>query len=220
MKREELGGGVFCREGVGYFRYLAYWITSLLAFCLCELLIKNSDCHVIECPLDSVIPFCEVFVIFYVLWYFLLVFSLVWFGIKDREGFRKLLIFLTACQLAAIIIFIVYPSKQLLRPEVMPRDNLLSNLVELIYSVDTNTNVCPSLHAAFSMAMISVWSKEDASPRILRALMIALSALATVSTVFVKQHSVIDIFVAAVICLAIETVIYHDFWKQLFTNKS
>lgn len=220
MKREELGGGVFCREGVGYFRYLAYWIASLFGFYLCEVLVKNSDCHVIECALDSVIPFCEVFVIFYVLWYFLLVFSLVWFGIRDREDFRKLLIFLTACQLVAIVIFVVYPSKQLLRPEAIPRNDPLSRLVALIYSVDTNTNVCPSLHAAFSMAMISVWSKDKVSPRLLCTSMIVLCALAAVSTVFVKQHSVVDILVAAIICVAIEAVIYHDFWKQLFTNKA
>lgn len=158
--------------------------------------------------------------IFYVLWYFLLVFSLVWFGIRDREGFRKLLIFLTVCQLVAIVIFIVYPSKQLLRPEAIPRDDPLSRLVALIYSVDTNTNVCPSLHAAFSMAMISVWSKDKVSPRLLCTSMIVFCALAAVSTMFVKQHSVIDIFVAAIICIAIEAVIYHDFWKQLFTNKA
>ncbi len=218
MRLRRLDNGVFCKDGVWYFRYLAYWFLSLLAFWLCEILIESGDCHVVSCYLDTLIPFCEAFVIFYVLWYFLIAFSLVYFGVTSRESFRALLLFLTVCQLVAIVIFLIYPSKQLLRPEAMPRDNPLTRLVSFIYSVDTNTNVCPSLHVAFSLAMISAWCRDRQSPALLRCAMVVLSALAAASTVFVKQHSIIDVFTAVVMCAAVEAVLNHDFWKELFTK--
>ena len=40
-------------------------------------------------------------------------------------------------------VYIIFPNRQDLRPLVFPRDNLLTKGVALLYSVDTNTNVCP-----------------------------------------------------------------------------
>jgi membrane-associated phospholipid phosphatase len=125
---------------------------------------------------------------------------------------------MTACQMIAIVIFILYPNKQMLRPEVMPRDNVFSRVVGAIHSVDTNTNVCPSLHVAYSFAMASVWAKERRTSLTFKWVMGVTCLMVCLSTVFIKQHSVVDIFVALVMCILIEIVIYRRFWKELFTN--
>ena len=218
MRKRELSDGVFCREGRVYLWYLIAWLVTLLLFLLCEAFIDPNICHEIWSPLDDVIPFSEGFVVFYVLWYFMIIGSIVWLGLYRRESFRSFLLFMTACQLLGMLIFLLYPNKQLLRPEIMPRDNAFADLVLLIHSVDTNTNVCPSMHVAYSVAMSSVWSKERSVPLSARGVIAFLCLMVCLSTVFIKQHSVIDGVVALIICIPVELVIYRGFWKELFTK--
>ena len=51
-------------------------------------------------------------------------------------------------------VFIVYPSCQNLRPEQLPRDNLLTGIVQMLYTIDTNTNVFPSEHAIGALVVL------------------------------------------------------------------
>lgn len=214
-----LSDGVFCRGARRYLWYLAAFFAALFLFLLCEIFISEDVCHAVWSPVDDMIPFIEGFVVFYTLWYFMIVGSLLWLGLFRRESFRSLLVFMTACQMIAIVIFVLYPNKQLLRPEVMPRDNIFSNVVGAIHSVDTNTNVCPSLHVCYSAAMASVWLKERSLPKIIRFVIVLLCAMACVSTVFIKQHSIIDMAVGFVVCAVVEMIIYRRFWKEKFTFK-
>ena len=214
-----LSDGVFCRGARRYLGYLAAFLAALFLFLLCEIFISEDVCRAVWSPVDDMIPFFEGFVVFYTLWYFMIVGSLLWLGLFRRESFRSLLIFMTACQMIAIVIFILYPNKQMLRPEVMPRDNVFSRVVGAIHSVDTNTNVCPSLHVCYSVAMASAISKERDVPVFVRSVFALLCALACVSTVFIKQHSIIDMAVGFVVCAVVEAVVYRRFWKEKFTFK-
>ncbi len=214
----KISEGVFVREGRRYLLYLLPFLLSLFLFLLCEVLISEDVCHEMYSPLDDMIPFREGFVVFYVLWYFMVIGSIVWFGLYKKEGFRALLLFMTACQLIAVVVFLIYPNKQTLRPQIMPRENIFASLVGLIHSVDTNTNVCPSMHVAYSFAMASVWGKERGASVTFKCVMGVTCLMVCLSTVFIKQHSVIDIFVALVMCMLIEMVVYRRFWKELFTN--
>ena len=45
---------------------LSGWVIYFALYFLTERLIPEDRCHVIHSPLDDVIPFCEVFAIFYV----------------------------------------------------------------------------------------------------------------------------------------------------------
>ena len=191
----------------GELKYLFYWFLSMGVFLLCELFIPSELCYSVHTFLDDGVPFLEGFIIFYVLWYFLIAGSLIYFFLKRPHSFKRFLIYMTVCQMLAVVIFVLFPNKQDLRPEIMPRDNVFSDLTSLIHSVDTNTNVCPSLHVAYSIALASVWCKEKISPTN-KLLWIALAILITLSTVFVKQHSVLDIFVAFPVCLIAELMAY------------
>ena len=209
--------GIFNREKIKYLWYLFAWFFAMGIFLLCEMFIPAEVCRAVHSPLDDLIPFSEVFVIFYVAWYFLIFASLLYFAFKSSESFREFLIFMTVCQVLAVVIFILFPNKQELRPEALPRDNVFARLVGLIHSVDTNTNVCPSLHVAYSFALASVWCKEKI-PRGAKLIWIVLALLISSSTVFIKQHSIIDFFVALVVCIMAEAVTFPGFWKERFTK--
>ena len=101
----------------------------------------------------------------------------------------------------ALLMFIVYPSVQHLRPEVMPRDNIFTDMVAYIYHIDTNTNVCPSLHVVGGVAVwfASLHCKQFQTTG-WRTFFLISTVLICISTVFLKQHSLVDIPAALVIC--------------------
>ncbi len=191
----------------GELKYLFLWFGSMGLFWLCEMFIPPEICQSVHICLDDIIPFLEGFIFFYVLWYFLIAGSLVYFLFRSPDSFKRFLVYMTVCQLLAIAIFVLFPNKQDLRPEIMPRENAFSNLTGFIHSVDTNTNVCPSLHVAYSAALASVWCKEKISTA-KKLLWITLAILIILSTVFVKQHSALDALVAIPVCIVAEIIAY------------
>ena len=73
---------------------LAGWIFYFTMYFVTENLIPAESCHVIHCALDDVIPFNELFVIPYTLWYVLIVGSLGYFALYNTDGFRRLSVFI------------------------------------------------------------------------------------------------------------------------------
>lgn len=196
------------------------WVGYFLMYMLTENLIPAEDCHVIHCWLDDVIPFLEIFVIPYVLWYLLIVVSLGYFALYNIDSFKKLQIFIIIVQALSMVVYILYPNRQDLRPEVFPRDNLLTDLVGLLYSFDTSTNVCPSCHVGYSIGIASVWLKEKGVSKWIKAGVVVLVILICAATCFIKQHSAVDFFAALPVCLVAELVLYwKSYWKPRLLGK-
>ena len=185
------------------------WIVYFAAYFLTENLIPAENCYVVHCWLDDVIPFHEIFVIPYVFWYLLIVGSLLYFALYNVPSFKNLMKFIIVTQVVAMIIYVVFPNRQDLRPAEFPRENMLSNLVGLLYTVDTNTNVCPSLHVAYSIGIASVWVKEKDVSWAVKAFVVVAAILICLSTMFIKQHSAVDFFVALPVCLLAEILVFH-----------
>lgn len=193
---------------------LAGWIVYFIFYFLTENLIPAQNCYPVHCFLDDIIPFCEVFIIPYVGWYFLIAGSLLYMALYNVENFKNLQKYIIITQVVAVIIYIVFPSRQDLRPVVFPRDNLLTDLVKLIYAADTNTGVCPSLHVGYSIAIASTWLKEKSVSPTVRGLLVSFCGLVCISVAFVKQHSVVDILAAIPMCLFAECVIFGSYYKN------
>ena len=184
------------------------WIGYFTLYFLTENLIPVERCHPMHCFLDDLIPFCEFFAIFYVFWYALVFGYLVYYLLYDIDKFKKLQIFIMVTQIIAMLCYILYPSRQDLRPEVFPRENFLTAVMAFIYSFDTNTGVCPSLHVAYSLAIVSVMVKDENLSKPLKLFVTVFSILVCLSTAFVKQHSVVDILAALPVVLLGEILIY------------
>lgn len=179
------------------------WVGYFILYALTERLISPERCHLIHCALDDRIPFCEGFVFFYVGWYFLLAGSLLYFLWRDVPSFVRLQKYIILLQLLATAVYILYPSRQALRPAQFPRENFFTALMGLIYRLDTPTGVFPSLHAAISVAIASVWLRRNTAPWGKAAVCLFCLGVC-LSVAFVKQHSVLDILGAIPICVLAE----------------
>lgn len=181
--------------------FLLFWPIFGLRYLLIENGNPAGEYHLIHCPLDDIVPFQELFVIPYVLWYAGIIGLHLYTLVYDVESFKKYTKFLIISMTASTATFILYPSCQQLRPDVFPRDNILTDIVGLLYSVDTNTNVFPSEHAIGAIAVLcaSLHTKGLNSPgkTIVTGIMTVLVCL---STVFLKQHSILDVVAALPIC--------------------
>ena len=209
----------FSNLGSPQFRHLHLlwsWVGYLALFVLTERLIPGENCYPVHCLLDDVIPFCEWFVIPYVAWYFLIAVSLIYFLLYNVENFKGLQTYIIVTQVVAILCYILFPTRQDLRPTVFPRDNLLTDMVRTIYALDTNTGVCPSLHVAFSIGIASAWLKEKGASPWGKAFAVTVAVLVCLSVAFIKQHSVIDFFAAIPVCALAEWIAYGKYyWKKL-----
>ena len=195
------------------------WVGYFILYALTENLIPPERCHVIHCALDDLIPFCEWFLIFYASWYVLIVVSLLYFLRWDVDSFRRLQIFIMITQAVAMLIYILWPSRQDLRPEVFPRQNFLTWAMGIVYGFDTSTGVCPSLHVAYSIGIASVWLRQKEVRPLWRGLVTALCAVICISTAFVKQHSAVDILAALPLGLLAELLVYGRWWRDRLRRK-
>lgn len=202
-----------------HLKLLGGWLVYFALYLLTENLIPAENCAVVHCWIDDVIPFCELFIIPYVFWYVLIAFSLVYFALYNIDSFKKLSKYIIITQLVAMAIYIVFPSRQELRPLVFPRDNFLTQIVALIYSADTNTGVCPSLHVAYSLGIASVWLRQRDLSWVWKSLVVLAAILICLSTMFVKQHSAVDFFAALPLCLLAEWLVFGKEYRQRWKSR-
>lgn len=193
---------------------LLSWVFFFVFYFITENLIPIEKCHVVHCALDDLIPFCEWFVIPYVLWYLLIFISLGYFLLYNVDSFKKLQSYIFITQIVAMIIYISYPSCQNLRPSEFARDNFLTNVVAFLYSIDTNTGVLPSLHCAYSIGIATVWLKNKSAHPLFKAFIIAFAFIICLSTMFIKQHSALDFLAAIPLCVLAEFLVYKVFYKK------
>ncbi len=196
-----------------HLKLLLGWVGYFLLYFLTENLIPAERCHPIHCRLDDLIPFCEYFLVFYVFWYALVFGSLLYYLLYDVDSFKKLQTYIIITQVVAMACYILFPSRQDLRPDVFLRDNLLTRLMAFIYTFDTSTGVCPSLHVAYSLGIASVCWKDRTAPLPWKILLTILVILICLATAFVKQHSVLDILAALPLGLLAEILVYgRSYW--------
>ncbi len=158
-------------------------------------------------PLDDAIPFLEFFVLPYYLWYPLLVSTGLMLLLWDVPNFKKYMRFLIIGFGAALLFCLLVPNGQDLRPESFERDNIFTRLVAMMYRMDTNTNVFPSMHVIGSVAAaVAVWKSQRLRP--LRLPWLILAVAISLATVFIKQHSIVDVFGGLAFCLPIYWWIY------------
>lgn len=201
-----------------HLKLLLGWVVYFLFYFLTENFIPVENCHVIHSALDDRIPFNEFFFIPYCFWYLLIVISLVYFALYDVENFRNLQTFIIITQVVAMTVYILYPSVQNLRPTEFARDNFFTWLAGIIYTLDTPTGVCPSLHVAYSLGIGSCWLKEKSASKLWKGFVVFSVILISLSTAVVKQHSVIDIAAALPVGLLAEILVFGKYWKNKLRN--
>ncbi|MBQ9989805.1 MAG: phosphatase PAP2 family protein [Lachnospiraceae bacterium] len=164
---------------------------------------REGRLNIIEVSLDRMIPFCEYFIIPYLLWFPFIAICVVWFCLKGREEeYTKLLKSLFTGMVVFVLFSLLYPNGQELRP-ILPGDNIFEQMVMKLYEVDTSTNIFPSLHVFNSIACCIAVFRHIKGGRILllRMASLVLTFLIILATMFLKQHSVLDVLGAILLNL-------------------
>ena len=145
--------------------------------------------------IDNYIPFIKGFIIPYELWYFYVFAGLLFLGFTSKKDFLKLQIYLFLCMSISYVIYMLFPNAQNLRPAIRGND-ILTNLIKLLYKIDTPTNVSPSIHVSDAIAVHLAFLKcsvtRNKKVLIWTSLILMISICA--STILIKQHSIIDVF--------------------------
>lgn len=195
---------------------LLFWPFFGLSFLFLERFRMVPHYHISYCRLDDFIPFNELFIFPYMFWFVYLIGTIAYTFFKDKQDFVRLMKYIIAANTMSLIIFVAFPTIQLLRPVVFPRDNVLTQFISAFYRFDTNTNVAPSLHVIDSVAVLTVICRSKRfAYRPIRIGFAVCCLLICASTVFLKQHSVIDLLVAIPVCYASEWIAYGEPLKKI-----
>ena len=170
----------------------------------------TSDYYLIHSPLDDYIPFVEYFIVPYLMWFLFVIIGAGYFFFTDKKGFYKLAAFLITGMTIFLIICTLFPNGLHLRPTTFARDNIFTHIVKYVYSVDTPTNVLPSIHVFNSMGIAIAVAHSDKlnEKKWIQHLTYILAGLIILSTMFLKQHSVTDVFAALVMAGVIYPFVY------------
>lgn len=199
-----------------YALMLCYWILYLIYFFLLEHFAIPS--YILYSPLDDYIPFMELFMIPYAMWFPMLAISQGYFLFKHhKQEFQDLCFFMFSGMSIALLIYTILPNGLNLRVDVYP-DNLLGQIVKLLQGFDTPSNVCPSIHVSSTLAIhIAVLRhKNFKHPNLVKWITSIVSILIILSTMFLKQHSIIDVIAAIVLTIILYPITYHMNWRKLF----
>lgn len=188
------------------------WVIYGIFFALDERIIRpdNPRLHYIHTPLDDRIPFIEWFVFPYLYWIGLIV--IVWLIMLMKASDEEYIHFCRLVMIgsyAILIFYLIWPTALSLRPEMIP-DNLAGRLVSWIESTDSPTNVFPSLHVYISLCLYDgiTTCRALRGRRGLNLWVLFSILLIIISTVFIKQHSVLDLISGGIAALISFLIFY------------
>lgn len=202
-----------------HLKLLLYWPVFYLLFWYAERHFPAVDYYSVRCALDALIPFEPWFVIPYLLWFPFVTWMLGYTLLYDVPAFRRMMRFIILTYSLALLTYFLFPNCQNLRPALSSGQDVLTSLVSVIYASDTNTNVFPSIHVLGSVAVyFAAADVRRLSKPCLRVVFYLLAALISASTVFLKQHSLLDVAAALVVCTLGYVLVYRlPSWRGLPT---
>lgn len=175
-----------------------------------------SDYNIIHTTLDEKIPFIEFFIVPYMLWFAFIAVTIAYFFFTDKTGFYRLAGFLITGMTVFLIISTLYPNGQILRPTVFARDNIFVDMVKQLYHTDTPTNVFPSIHVYNTIGACTAITHSEKLRKLpwVQYSSLLLGTLIILSTMFLKQHSVVDVIGAVFLSVVVYYFAYVAEWKR------
>lgn len=153
---------------------------------------KQSPVHVPEIALDRLIPLRPEWALVYgALYLFLIVLPV--FSVRDEEHLRRTVAAYLLCWVTAYVVFMAWPTVAS-RPPVVEGDGFVVWALRALYSFDPPYNCFPSLHVAHSfVSALTIYRLHQR----LGVVSLVAAALVALSTLFTKQHYVLDVIAGA-----------------------
>lgn len=194
---------------------LLYFVFYLVWFGFLEKKV-TAQFNVVHMAIDDFIPFCEYFIIPYLLWFLYIAVAVVYFMFTNTSDFYKLCWFLFAGMTIFLIVSTVYPNGHCLRPSVFENDNVFTRMVEMLYATDTSTNLFPSIHVYNSLGVHIAVAKSEKLQQYkwVQAGSFVLMFSIVLATVFLKQHSVFDVIWACALATVVYALVYRKGFAQ------
>lgn len=207
MNKTKGGLAAFVRRRPEIWISVGYFVVYLIGFFTLERVTEPR--FIIHCRLDDLIPFCEWGILPYVSWYLLVPGMLFFYLCRNRADYMRLCFIMYAGMTICLVLYFVLPTGLDLRGPI-PRDNLLCRAVELLRSIDTPTNVCPSIHVSstVAIAIVALRSRLFAGRRALKTALVAECLLICAGTLVLQQHSVWDVAAGAALSLVLMVPAY------------
>ena len=177
----------------------------------------TENAYLIGSSFDTKTPFISFFVYFYFIWYFMLFLVPYIMATYDKRAYTKYTLSCVISCFIAGIIFIIYPTK--IVRYVGDLTGLSGYLVSFIYSMDDATCCLPSLHVLLA-TLFTIGSFNSKCPKYVKITTLILSLLITLSTLFIKQHVLVDAISAVIIAIIVyfivcKTHIYEKVLKRV-----
>jgi membrane-associated phospholipid phosphatase len=178
----------------------------------------------LQTGLDTAIPFIPQMVIFYLyLFYPLVILTMFYFAFIDYRNGYALGWSLVAINGVAVLIYIVFPvSTFWYRQELLAHPlvgNFWASQVYHIFATDTSFNCFPSLHAAVSTICFYTWFqyakvKPGKTTKAVAAAVFVIAVGVILSTLFIKQHYIVDEIAGILLAWIIGILIFKRLWKS------
>ena len=173
--------------------------------------VHPQDYMYVHMNIDEYIPFCEAFIVPYLLWFIYVPAVLVYLFLKDKDGYWKNAIFLAVGMTVFLVISTCIPNVHHLRLRQFPRENIFTWLIGHLWKTDTATNLFPSIHVYNSLAahFAVLHNKALSERKWIRYGSLLLCVSIILSTVMIKQHSMFDVLTAFILAAAMYTTVYY-----------
>lgn len=196
----------FARHPIGFMALYSIFYLSVFHYLEANVPLRSILVH---CRLDDLIPFCKYAVIPYFAWFPWIPFTLFFLLWKaPREDFWRLCMPLFSGMTIALACYVILPTGLNLRPCYVPGTDIFARAVRFLYSTDTPINVCPSIHVFNSVTLMLAYYRSaifDASRRRwMRSAAMVLCVSISLSTILLKQHSVIDVVFGLLLALLLD----------------
>ena len=203
------------------FNFVTYYLTRIIT--------ADATHYNLSVGIDKVIPFCPIFIIFYVGAYIQWVHGYIYHCKQSKELCNQIAASDLIAKAICFLCFIILPTT-IVRPEITGT-SIFDKCVKLIYSADLPVNLFPSVHCLESwicfrgalkmkLSVCEGYGLKDAirDPYIIFQFIFTLLVFA--STVFIKQHFFVDIIggIAAVEIGWLITTLTGDHVKQQEKN--
>jgi membrane-associated phospholipid phosphatase len=208
-----------------HFSILSYYLVIVILYHVYEKITVPK--YIMYSKIDNYIPFIKEMVIPYLFWYIYIIIALVYLGFTSKKDFYNLCSFMFIGMTICFAIYAVFPNGQNLRPVITGKD-IFSRMVYYIYMTDTPTNSAPSMHVLDSIAVHAALMNCESlqNNRWIKTGSFITTLLIILSTVTLKQHSILDVLYGIMLSALLYIVIYKlDALKafttgQIFTKKA
>ncbi len=160
---------------------------NFLVYYVSRLINAELEHHDISSSLDKALPFIPEFIVIYILAYFQWALCYILIARESRERCYYFLSGELIAKLICFLFFIFYPT-------ITSRPEPTGFLTSFIFSADIPNNLFPSIHCLASYICFRGLIGAKKVGRGFKIINAIFSVLVFLSTVFVKQHFVIDIF--------------------------